>query len=192
MKKIILASKSPRRIEMLSKYIEDIKIIIPEIDEIISNDDTPQVNVMRLAFQKACRAAEISTGKSLIISADTVVYLDEILGKPKSYDDGFQMLKHLSAKKHRVYTGVCLIDTVSNKKIVDYEMTEVQFNELSDEEIIRYLDTGEYKDKAGSYGIQGYGEIFVKSINGCYNNVKGLPISRINFMLKEYFNQSFL
>lgn len=188
MKKIILASKSPRRIEMLKKYRENLKIIALEIEEYVDIKDEPQTVVMNLAFEKAYAVSNICDD-AIIIAADTVVYLDKVMGKPSSYDEGFAMLKSLSGKIHHVYTGICLIDTVTNKKVVDYEKTEVTFYHLADDEIYRYLNTKEYKDKAGGYGIQGYGELLVKSINGCYNNVKGIPISKVNYLLKKHFSQ---
>jgi len=187
MKKIILASKSPRRIEMLSKYFKDIKIYVSDIHESVNQNDLPQTTVMKIAFEKANAVLKVCDEQGIIIAADTIVYLDEVMGKPKSYDDGFEMIKRLSGKEHKVFTGICIIDTVSNKKVVDYEETIVEFNVLRDEQIIKYLNTGEYKDKAGSYGIQGYGELLVKKINGCYNNVKGLPLSKLNYLLKVHF-----
>lgn len=192
MKKIILASKSPRRIEMLSKYFKDIKINVSDIHESVNQNDLPQTTVMKIAFEKANAVLKDCDEQGIIIAADTIVYLDETMGKPKSYDDGFGMIKRLSGKEHKVFTGICIIDTVSNKKVVDYEETTVEFNVLSDEQIIKYLNTGEYKDKAGSYGIQGYGELLVKKINGCYNNVKGLPLSKLNYLLKEHFSLELL
>jgi len=192
MKKIILASKSPRRIEMLSKYFEDIKINVSDINESVNQNDLPQTTVMKIAFEKANAVLKVCDEQGIIIAADTIVYLDETMGKPKNYDDGFEMIKKLSGKEHKVFTGICIIDTVSNKKVVDYEETIVEFNVLSDEQIIKYLNTGEYKDKAGSYGIQGYGELLVKKINGCYNNVKGLPLSKLNYLLKEHFSLELL
>jgi len=192
MKKIILASKSPRRIEMLSKYCEDIKIYAPEILEKVNLNDKPQTTVMKIAFEKANAVLKSCNEHGIIISADTVVYLDKVMGKPNSLEEGFKMLKNLSRKKHTVYTGICIIDTLSNKKVVDYEKTEVEFNELSDNDINMYLSLGEYIDKAGSYGIQGYGELLVKKIDGCYNNVKGLPLGKLNYLLKRHFSLELL
>lgn len=192
MKKIILASKSPRRIEMLSKYCEDIKIYTPEINEIVNHNDLPQTTVMKIAFEKANIIMETCEKQGIIIAADTIVYLDKTMGKPKDFDDGFNMIKYLSGKSHKVFTGICIIDNFSHKKVVDYEETEVEFNNLRDDQIIKYLNTGEYKDKAGSYGIQGYGELLVKKINGCYNNVKGLPLSKLNYLLKKHFSLELL
>lgn len=191
MKRIILASKSPRRIEMLSKYINNLTILTPETDEKVNDTDKPQTTVMKIAFEKA-KAIYDSGEKGLIISADTIVYLDKILGKPRNYEEGFQMIKSLSGKTHKVFSGFCIWDSETNKKIVDFEETLVLFNELSDDEIISYLNFGEYKDKAGAYGIQGYGEMLVQKINGCYNNVKGLPLSKLNKILKKNFSINLL
>lgn len=188
MKKIILASKSPRRIEMLSKYSANIKIYSPETDETVQWGDQPQTTVMRLAFKKAQEVLSMCEEDGLIVSADTVVYLDRIMGKPSDYREGFEMIKALSGRKHKVFTGICICSTYSGKKVLDYEETDVFFNDLTDDEIARYLNTGEYIDKAGGYGIQGYGELLVKRIDGCYNNVKGLPLSRLNYLLKKHFS----
>lgn len=190
MSKIILASKSPRRIEMLKKYIDGLIVCSPDIKEYINEDINPCVTVMKLAFQKAYEVFRLDKEKGIIIAADTVVYLDKLMGKPKSYDEAYKMLEYLSNKKHEVYTGICIIDSTKgncDKKIVDFEKTIVEFNLLDEETIKNYLSIGEYIDKAGSYGIQGYGEILVKKIDGCYNNVKGLPISKLNNILKKYF-----
>ncbi len=192
MRNIILASKSPRRIEMLEKYVKNLKIFSPDMEESVNENDLPETTVMRLAFEKAVKVAETCDEKGIIIAADTVVYLDTIMGKPKDYDKGFEMLKLLSGKTHKVFTGICIIDNENNRKVVDYEETLVEFNKLSDDFIKRYLDTDEYGDKAGAYGIQGYGELLVKGIHGCYNNVKGMPLSKLNKLLTEHFSHNLL
>ncbi len=192
MKKIILASNSPRRIEMLSKYCENIMINAPAIEEAVNQNDKPQTTVMKLALQKAYAAVSKCEEQGLIIAADTIVYLDKVLGKPYDYNDAYNMIKSLSGKSHKVYTGICIWDTVTNKKSVDYEETIVVFNDLADDEIISYLKTEEYRDKAGSYGIQGYGELLVEKIDGCYNNVKGLPLNKLNYLLKKHFSTQLL
>lgn len=196
MTNIILASKSPRRTEIMKRYCPELKIIIPEIEENMHGGDRPETTVMRLAFEKAVKVLEVCSGdkqNEIIVAADTVVYIDgEIIGKPKNRDEGRSMLTRLSSRVHQVYTGLCLIGVKSLVKVSDYEMTEVEFNKLTQDEIERYLDTGEYADKAGAYGIQGYGELFVKSIRGCYNNVKGLPVARLNALLKQHFSTSLM
>ncbi len=195
MKKIILASKSPRRIEMLSIYLENIRIISADIEEKVNQDDEPQTTTMKIAFEKASAVYDILKEQNedgIIVSADTIVYLDYVMGKPVSYEDGFNTLKHLSGKTHKVFTGLCIWDIQSNIKIVDYEETLVTFNDLTDDDIRNYLNTKEYEDKAGSYGIQGYGELLVKKIDGCYNNVVGLPLNKLNILLKKHFSQGLL
>lgn len=192
MKNIILASKSPRRIEMLSRYFHNLKIFASDTDESVNEQDLPETTVMKIAFEKAFKAMWEYEEKGLIIAADTVVFLDRIMGKPKDEHEAFMMLRSLSGKTHSVYTGICIIDSEEKKKVVDYEKTFVKFNELSDDFIRRYLQTGEYKDKAGSYGIQGYGELMVKKIDGCYNNVKGLPLTKLNNMLNRHFSLNLL
>ncbi|HHZ03132.1 MAG TPA: septum formation protein Maf [Tissierellia bacterium] len=190
--KIVLASKSPRRIEMLQRYVKDLAVYSPSAEEKVNNEDYPQTTVMKFAFEKALDAYINCREKGLIIAADTIVYLNEIMGKPVNEEEAFSMLNLLSGKTHQVYTGVCIIDTETSKKIVDYEKTEVTFNELSPDFIRKYLKTNEYLDKAGAYGIQGYGELLVKEINGCYNNVKGLPLTKLNNLLTKHFSESLL
>ena len=191
MKKIVLASNSPRRIEMIKKYV-DIITYIPDIVEKVNYFDYPQTTVMKVAFEKALNVYLKYKENALIIAADTIVYLDEIMGKPKDEAEAYKMLSLLSGKTHYVFTGICIIDTESSKKIVDYEKTQVVFNELTEGLIKRYLKTYEYLDKAGAYGIQGYGELLVKEIHGCYNNVKGLPIAKLNNLLSKHFSYDLL
>lgn len=192
MKKIILASQSPRRIEMLKKYVNDLIIYTPDTEEVVNELDLPETTVIKIALEKALKVASSCEHKGIIIAADTVVYMDKIMGKPKDYNEGYEMLKSLSGKLHSVFTGICIIDNEDNKKVVDFEETFVEFNELSDDFIRRYLETGEYKDKAGAYGIQGYGELLVKKVNGCYNNVKGLPLTKLNNLLTKHFSHNLL
>lgn len=192
MKNIILASKSPRRIEMLSKYLENIIVYSPDTDERVNDLDLPEITVMKIAFEKAWKASCDFEIKGIIIAADTVVFLDKIMGKPKDYEEAFSMLKSLSGKTHSVYTGICIIDSENGTKVVDYEKTFVEFNHLTDDFIRRYLETGEHLDKAGAYGIQGFGELMVKKIDGCYNNVKGLPLTKLNTILTKHFSLKLL
>lgn len=192
MKKIILASKSPRRIEMLKRYVNDIIIYSPDTEEKVNSFDFPQTTVMKVAFEKALKAYSNCQDKGLIIAADTIVYFDKIMGKPKNKGEAYEILSFLSGKTHYVFTGICIIDTETSKKIVDYEKTKVSFNDFSQDFIKRYLKTNEYFDKAGAYGIQGYGELLVKEIHGCYNNVKGLPLTKLNNLLTKHFSQNLL
>lgn len=192
MKKIILASGSPRRKEILKNLDIDFSVLKSNIEEEIYNYIDPIDMVLSLAYLKADDIVN-QVKKGIIISADTIVVIDgEILGKPKDKLDAFNMLKKLNGRKHKVITGVCLIDVEDNSRVVDYEETIVEFRKIDDSIINSYIDTGEPMDKAGSYGIQGYGALLVKEINGCYQNVVGLPISKLGLLLKENFNYSIL
>lgn len=187
MKKLILASSSPRRREILERYNLDFQIIKSHIDEKVSFNDDPFQVVMSLAFQKAEDIAKGLDFDAIVIGADTVVYLDRVIGKPKDEIDAYRILEDLSGREHSVITGIALIDTNLGKKIVDYEITKVKFRELQPEKINSYISTGEFKDKAGAYGIQGYGEILVDWIEGPYSNVVGLPIVKVDKLLERHF-----
>lgn len=185
--KFILASASDRRKELLSRTISDFEVKISDFDEgTVEVSKDIEKYVKTLAEGKAKSVALNCTNDSIIIGADTIVVIDDnILGKPKDKDDAFRMLKLLSNNVHRVYSGVTVIN--NEKQVMKSEClyTEVYFSELSDEEIWRYIDTGECLDKAGAYGIQGYGGVFVEKINGCYYNVVGLPLNLLNKMIKN-------
>ena len=185
--KFILASASDHRKELLSRIISDFEVKISDFDEgTVEVSKDIEKYVKTLAEGKAKSVALNCTNDSIIIGADTIVVIDDnILGKPKDKDDAFRMLKLLSNNVHRVYSGVTVIN--NEKQVMKSEClyTEVYFSELSDEEIWRYIDTGECLDKAGAYGIQGYGGVFVEKINGCYYNVVGLPLNLLNKMIKN-------
>lgn len=193
MNKLILASNSPRRKNILEKYNIELEIANSDIEESIDVGDSPEQAVMALAFQKAIAVFDDVKDKSVIVAADTVVVLNnKILGKPIDKNDAKQTLTKLSNQKHRVLTGFCLIQPATGIKIIDYGETNVYFNELSADFIESYLKTDEYKDKAGSYGIQGYGELLVDRIEGSYSNVVGLPIEKIGKLLRKHFDISLL
>jgi septum formation protein len=178
---IILASKSPRRNELLQFITKDFKIIPSENDEIIP-ETIPQPEIAEfLATQKAKDIAE-KFPDDVIIGADTVVVIDgQILGKPKDESDAFAMLKLLSGRVHEVITGVCV---AKNGQFTSFsQSTQVQFYELTDEEILAYIDTEEPFDKAGSYGIQDKGALLVKEIKGDFYNVMGLPVAKLHKVL---------
>ncbi|MDO5707418.1 MAG: Maf family protein [Andreesenia angusta] len=189
---IVLASKSERRIELLSKYDIKLSIMPSDIEEVFGFESKAEINAMTLAFEKAWDIAKKVNKKSIIIGADTVVYKDKILGKPLDRDDGFNMLKNLSKSEHYVITGFSIINRENNIKLVDYEKSIVRFRELSDNMINNYLDKGEYRDKAGAYAIQGIGEILCESFEGSYSNIVGLPISKLDQKLKELFKRGLL
>ena len=181
MNRIILASGSPRRKELMALTGLDFEIMISQADESLPVNISPKEAVETLSFKKA---EAINEKNCIIIGADTVVALDnKILGKPSSKEEARKMLLSLSGKVHSVYTGVTLI---KNDFVLTFsEKTDVEFFSLSEEEIENYLLLPEYKDKAGAYGIQGIGGLFVKKITGDYNNVVGLPISRLYREIKK-------
>ncbi|HBH13045.1 MAG: Maf-like protein [Clostridiales bacterium 38_11] len=193
MDKLLLASKSPRRIEILKKYRDDLLTKSPSVVESVTTKLKPEELVMAIALKKA--VSIIQNGyyqNTIILAADTVVYCDRIIGKPLGREDAYYILKSLSAKTHKVFTGFAILHSNINKSLIDFEVTDVLFEDLSDEMIESYLNTNEYTDKAGAYGIQGYGELLVNSINGSYPNVMGLPISKINKHLWDLYRFNLL
>ena len=185
---IILASASPRRKEILQNTNVKFKIMSSSIEELTLEGESPYQMVMRLAFEKGMDVA--SRQKSdLVISADTIVVLDGIiLGKPKDETEAKNMITNLSGRKHQVITGISLINLDINKKVIDYVVSNVKFKHLSEQDINDYISTKESLDKAGAYGIQGYGALLVDEIYGDYFNIVGLPISRLSDLLKQHFN----
>lgn len=178
---IILASNSPRRRELLANMGLSFQTVSPETDERLAGRPSPGRLVTVLSERKA-RAVAAPQPDSLVIAADTVVYLDgRILGKPKTGEDAFSMLRALSGRQHSVYTGVTVL--FSGQVRTEYERTVVTFRPLEDAEIWNYIATGEPMDKAGAYGIQGYGAMLVSRISGDYFNVMGLPVGRLRGML---------
>lgn len=178
-KKIILATTSPRRHGLAQIMGLDFEIAPSDYEEDMSKKMKPRDMTIAFAYGKASDVAK-RFKEGIVIGVDTiVVFKGKNLGKPKSDDDAFKMLKSFSGKKQQVYSGVCLIDCKTGKTIKDYEVTEVYFNKMNDNEIKRYIATGEHRDKAGDYGIQGLSAIFIKKINGCYFNVMGFPIYNI-------------
>ncbi|MBQ3537205.1 MAG: septum formation inhibitor Maf [Clostridia bacterium] len=182
---LILASQSPRRKELLAYITPDFTVKVSDADETLDGSLSPEEAVKYLARIKGEAVAK-NFCNDTVISADTVVVSDNcVLGKPRSPDEAFTMLRMLSGRTHSVFTGVCIINP--DKKICFAEKTLVTFTELSDEEINAYIMTGEPFDKAGGYGIQGRGSVLISSINGDYYNVMGLPVAKLNKVLKENF-----
>ena len=173
--KIILASASPRRKELLTLAGFEYEVIVSQCEEILPDGITPDKAVEELASQKA-EDVFSRNSDAMIIAADTVVAMgNTILGKPKDEEDAFRMLSSLSGKTHTVYTGVCIKS--KDKTDIFHVATQVEFYPLSDKEIKDYIATGEPMDKAGAYGIQGKGFVLVKGIHGDYFNVVGLPLA---------------
>lgn len=184
MRRFILASASPRRKEILEKAGYSFEIIVSDADENITEDLSPEKTVEVLAERKALSVWE-SNKDSVVFGCDTVVAIDgRILGKPTDDEDAFNMLKMLSGRTHTVSTGVCICS--EDKTEVFSNTTKVEFYPLSDETIRSYIASGEGKDKAGSYGIQGYGCVLVKEIKGDYFSVMGLPVSQSSRVLADF------
>lgn len=184
---MILASKSPRRKELLGFITKDFKIIPAAGGEIIPVGTPPCDAVRMLAEQKANEIFASHKGE-LIIAADTIVVIDEkILGKPKSEANAAEMLRTLSGRIHTVYTGVCVIFEDGAEESFA-EKTDVEFYPLTDREIAGYIATGEPMDKAGAYGIQEKGALLVKRIDGDFYNVMGLPVARLARILRKKYD----
>jgi septum formation protein len=188
MTKIILASGSPRRAEILKNFHISFEIIPSTIEEKVNQGETPEQIVMALALEKANDISSRCNAGDIIIAADTVVVKGAILGKPQNNDEAYNMLKLLENDVHEVITGLAVIQVDSLNKIVTFEKTKVKFKPLTDLKIQRYLDSGEVWDKAGSYAIQGKGSAMVEWIIGDYFNVVGLPINKLESILSSHFN----
>ncbi|ACJ16566.1 septum formation inhibitor [Thermococcus onnurineus NA1] len=177
---LVLASASPRRREILGRFIKDFKVVPSNVSEECSLTE-PRTYALELARRKAREVYNRVGGT--VIGADTAVSIDgHILGKPGSEEEAYRMLKLLSGRVHRVTTGYCIIH--EGEEVSGAVVTEVKFRELSDELIWAYIRTGEPMDKAGAYGIQGKGGLFVEWINGDYYNVVGFPLE-IVWKLRE-------
>lgn len=182
---VILASKSPRRAALLRMIgLEDFCVVPADTEEIAPPGASPAATVCQIAGGKCRAVASRSAPGDLIIAADTLVYLDGAgMGKPQTPAHALHMLLALSDRRHAVYTGVAL--QKDGDLLCQYEKTDVFFRKIGREEARAYVDTGEPMDKAGGYGIQGRGAVFVRRIEGDYFNVVGLPLCRLTMMLSE-------
>lgn len=183
--KLVLASNSPRRRELLTNsgltYISD----PADVDESVLPGEEPGVYAVRLALAKTNKTASRHKD-GVVLGADTIVVVDgEILGKPVSPEDARRMVARISGREHEVLTGVALVDIATGKRVTGLESTSVRLRVLSDCEMDAYVATGEPLDKAGGYGIQGRAAFFVTGITGCYFNVVGLPLARLAAMAVE-------
>ncbi|MDO4607796.1 MAG: Maf family protein [Clostridia bacterium] len=183
--KYVLASKSPRRKELLELLDIDFDIVSADIDETV-NPSLPIVDeISRLSYEKAFAVSDMLSSDTVIISADTVVELDgKILGKPDDKNDALKMLKALSDNTHNVIT--CVTVMCGDKHLTEAVTTKVTFRKISNTEITDYIKTEESMDKAGAYGIQGRASKFVSHIDGDYFNVVGLPVCTLSLMLKQF------
>lgn len=184
--KIILATTSPRRHGLAQTMGLDFDIVPSNYEEDMSKKLKPKELVMEFSYGKAADVAK-KFKEGIVIGVDTIVVFNgKNLGKPKDEKDAYKMLKSFSGKKQYIYSGVAMIDCKTGKTIRDCEISEVYFNKLTDKEIKSYIKTGEYKGKAGGYGVQDLASIFIKRINGCYFNVMGFPIFNIYKNLQKF------
>ena len=187
-KRLILASNSPRRIVLLKSLGYHFDIVPHDIEECILGDVLPIELVQNLAFLKATDVAR-RVSNAIIISADTViVHKKSILGKPKDVCDAKRILSMLSDSEHDVISGVCVMEMPSRKKMLRIERTHIRMKNIKDEEIDRYILTGEPMDKAGAYAIQGEGSKYIEKIDGSYSNAVGLPLELLQEMLNHFMN----
>ena len=186
---IVLASGSPRRKELLQQIGLPFCVVVSGADETVDEGLSPDFLVQSLSLLKAADVAKTQAKTALVIGADTVVALDgEILTKPENEEDAKAMLRRLSGKSHSVFTGVTVFRVRDGKSVSVTEETKVYFKPLTEKEIEAYVRTKEPLDKAGAYGVQGLGGLFVEKIEGDYYNVVGLPISRLGRLLQEEFD----
>jgi septum formation protein len=184
--KIILASNSPRRRELLAQIGLSFTVAPADVDERVLPGEPPEAYADRVALDKA-RAAAQRAGEGIVIAADTIVVVgDSILGKPSDAADARRMLSELSGRGHEVITSLAVMDAATGRSAVRTSATRVWFRDLSDREIAAYVATGEPLDKAGAYGIQERGALLVERIEGCYSNVVGLPLSLLGEMLRDF------
>ena len=184
-KKIVLASASPRRRELLRKIVRKFKVVPSAVKESMIKAKTPEAYAVLAALAKAEEIA-LRCRNALVIGADTIVVLDgEILGKPKSKREALRMLKKLSGRTHRVITGVAVVDAETFEKNAGFEVTRVRMKKVPGRGIMDYVKSGRPMDKAGAYGIQEIEEVFIDKIEGDYDNVVGLPVGLLNSLLKK-------
>lgn len=183
---LILASASERRHELLKRLTSEFNVVVSDFDEdSVTFDGDCEEFVKKLAKGKALDVAKKIREESVIIGCDTVVFFEnKVLGKPRNRNEAFAMLKVLSGNTHQVYSGVAIYDSRKDSTLEIAVKTDVKFSSITEAEIEKYIDSGEPMDKAGAYGIQGLGGVFVEEIHGCYYNVVGLPINKLNFMLQ--------
>jgi septum formation protein len=186
---LILASSSPRRQELIHTLQLPVQVHVSHADETVSSLLSPAEIVETLSLRKAQAVKDKLSGQNengIIIGSDTIVVLDEhVLGKPVDAADAQRMLGQLQGRQHRVFSGIACIDMVSGEEKIAYRVTNVHMKSLTSEQIERYIATGEPMDKAGSYAIQGIGATLIDSIEGCYFNVVGLPLSLLSDMLSD-------
>jgi septum formation protein len=186
---LILASKSPRRAEILRTVGWEFEVMAANIDETVRANESAVDYVQRLAQEKAEAVAQ-RLDSGVVLGADTIVKVDAtVFGQPQDEQDARRMLRLLSGKWHEVFTGVAVVSVADDHKMVAHQVTRVRFAEMSAAEIEWYLSTGETSDKAGAYAIQGYGAVFIEEVQGDYFNIVGLPIRLVYKLLSEVRSQ---
>jgi len=189
--KLILASKSPRRRELLSMITNDFEVVVSNAEEIIDSNLSNEEQVKHLAYIKAKAVFDKTKdiGDRIVIGSDTIVVKDGIIyGKPKVHDDALRMLKDLKNAKHQVMTGLCIFIQKDNtvSEINDVDIANVYINDISENELENWLSTNEAYDKAGAYAIQGKFGVFIEKIEGNYYTIVGLPINKVYNAIKDY------
>ena len=182
---IILASKSPRRIELLKRIISHFQVKVSNVNENLNGDIPPRDLALKLSRLKANNISS-KYNNGVFIGADSIVVLGKtIFGKPKDAKKSYEMLSQLSGKTHQVITGFTVIKNPGDFMVSDFAVTDVKFRKLNSREIDKYIALNTASDKAGSYGIQDEAGLFVEKINGCFYNVMGLPITKLYLVLRE-------
>lgn len=188
--RVVLASKSPRRKEILSMITEDFDIMVSDDEEILDNKLSVREQSMKLAYDKAKSIFIKTNGDRIVIGSDTIVVdeNDKIYGKPKNREDGIGILKHIKGKEHRVFTSIAVLVEKDGKHFehIDCDIAKVYISDMTDEEIEKWLDTGEADDKAGAYAVQGKFAKHIDKIDGNFWTVMGLPVHKVYNILKEY------
>jgi septum formation protein len=190
--KLVLASASPRRQELISLLGLPVRILPSRVDEDTPDHWSPSQIVEGLSARKALAVKEelLSTDDDdscIIVGSDTIVVLNgKVMGKPRDVREAEQMLRQLAGETHEVYTGVTCFRVTDAKTVTTHRITKVKMRNLTSDQISRYVATGEPMDKAGAYGIQEIGSLLVESIEGCYFNVVGLPVSLLAIMLEQF------
>jgi septum formation protein len=188
-KKLILASASPRRAQLLKLIGLDFEVVESQLNEDEETFTFPEVHVLELSRMKASVVAE-TVREGVIVAADTVVALDDTMfGKPRDSKEAISMLRRLSGRTHTVYTGFTIFDTTTYASHNDFEKTDVTFRRMDDGEIETYVKTGDPLDKAGAYGIQDRSAVFVTKVNGCFYNVVGFPITKFYVAMRDFLNE---
>jgi septum formation protein len=189
--KLVLASASPRRQELIAILGLPVQIIPSRVQEDTPDHWSPSQIVEGLSKRKADavkdKLSESTDFSSIVVGSDTIVVLNgKVMGKPRDASEAEQMLQELAGEVHEVYTGITCIRISDAKTVTSHRVTKVRMRNLSSTQISRYVSTGESMDKAGAYGIQGIGSLLIESIDGCYFNVVGLPLSLLAVILEQF------